>query len=118
MKITTDLKKSISLSTLASLVVILPATWLVLKPLIAVSLAEDIKATVHREIKPLNSAFVVLLQSNITSIRHRIATLEYRRDQPPEGDYTENDANELVTLKMELSSSVVALEALSNGVGE
>lgn len=104
--------RSISLSALASLVVILPVVWLLMKPLIASSLAGEIKQTVHTEMRPMNTALIALLQTNVANIRRRIARLEYRRDHPPADDYTERDADELVNLQIELASSVVAMDAL------
>lgn len=102
-------------SSLVSLVVILPALWFVMKPLISDALAEDIEQTVKQEIQPLNSAFVALLEANVANVRRRISRLEYKRDHPPPGDYTEQDADDLVNLQIELTSSAAALNALRQG---
>ena len=104
--------KHVSLSTISSLIVLLPVMWLLVKPLIAASLAEDVKATVKQEVVPLNNAFSVMMRRNITELRREIAQMEFRRDQPPEEDWTAEDARELVRLKEDLESSLAALRAL------
>ena len=104
---------NISLSTIMSLIVVIPVMWLLVKPLISEALAEDIKLTVAAEIQPLNSAFVALLRTNIANTRRKIAQLEFKRDNPPPGDWTPQDVEELVNLQLDLSSSEEALAALT-----
>lgn len=99
-------KQSISLSTLAStvssLLVLIPVLWFIGKPLISEALAEDIKDIVKEEVEPINNAFTVLLQRDITALRKEIASLRFR--QRTGEDWTEEDAEYLTELEIELDA--------------
>jgi len=101
-------------STLASALVVFAAVWAFVKPVIADALADDITVIVQQEVAPLNSAFVILLRTDIANMRREIAQLEFRRDNPPEGDWSSQDASRLVNLQLDLASSSQALKALEN----
>lgn len=102
----------IGINQIVTYATLVPIFWFVAQPLIVNALAEDIKQTVQTEVAPLNSAFVALLRSNIANTRRKIAQLEFRRDNPPANDWSSLDAEELVNLKIDLSSSQAAVAAL------
>ncbi|MCK5644826.1 MAG: hypothetical protein KAJ19_28765 [Gammaproteobacteria bacterium] len=96
---------------------LVPIFWFIIQPILVDALAEEmqegIKQTVQQEIMPINAAFVALLQTNIANTRRKIARLEFKRDQPPVGDWTSQDAEDMVNLQLELASSESALAALT-----
>lgn len=112
----------IGINQIVTYATLIPILWFVAQPILvgAVSeaMAEDIKQTVNNEIQPLNTAFVALLRTNIANTRRKIAQMEFRRDNPPDGDWTAQDAEELVNLQLELSSSEAALKALTQPESE
>jgi hypothetical protein len=116
-RVTKEQGINISASVFVSWLTIGAAFWLVAKPILVASvstaMAEDIKQTVQQEIAPINAAFVALLQTNIANTRRKIARLEFKRDQPPNGDWTAQDSEDMVNLQLELSSSESALAALT-----
>lgn len=107
----------IGINQIVTYATLAPILWFVAQPILvnAVSsaMAEDIKQTVQQEIMPINAAFVALLQTNIANTRRKIARLEFKRDQPPAGDWTTQDAEDMVNLQLELASSESALAALT-----
>lgn len=111
-------KKEITISTIASFIVsmaaIIPILWFVGKPLISNALAEDIQKTVQTEIKPLNNAFIALMRKDVSQLRKQIAAMEYRRDNPPDDDWTQEDAERLVELREELEATQSAIAALKS----
>lgn len=117
-KITKEQGVSISLSTITSVVALIPILWFVGQPILvsAVSeaMAEDIQQQVQQGVAPLNMAFVAIIQSNIADLRRQIAAMEFRRDNPPPDDWTAEDAQELVNLRIDLDTQEDALEALMN----
>lgn len=104
---------TITWSTFTSAIVIIPVVWFIIQPLMLNAMASDIQKTVQTELIPLNTAFVTLLRGNIASMRRQIAVMEFRRDQPPQGDWTENDVQALVNLKLELSTAEAAVRTLT-----
>jgi sensor domain CHASE-containing protein len=107
----------IGLNQIVTYATLVPIFWFIVQPLLVNALAEEmqesIKQTVQQEIKPINAAFVALLQTNIANTRRKIARLEFKRDQPPNGDWTSQDAEDMVNLQLELASSESALTALT-----
>ncbi len=104
--------KGIGVNQLITYATLVPIFWFVVQPILVEALAVDIKKTVQKEVEPLSSAFIVLLRNNITDTHRKIARLEFRRDSPPPGDWTAQDSEELVDLRIELSSNEQALRAL------
>ena len=92
----------ISTSTLATLVIVVPTMWLLMKPLIASALADDIKETVQEQLRPLESSFNVLLTRDINALRKEIAGLKFR--QRTGDDWTAEDAAYLADLEIELEA--------------
>lgn len=103
----------IGINQIATYATLIPIFWFIGQPLLVDALADDIKQAVQQEVAPLNSAFVALLRTNIANTRRKIAQLEYKRDNPPSGDWTAQDAEDLVNLSLELSSSEEAVAALT-----
>ena len=116
--ITKDQGVRLSLGVIISWITIGGFLWTVGQPILvsAVSdaMAEDIQAQVQQGVAPLNMAFVAIIQSNIADLRRQIAAYEFRRDNPPPDDWTAEDAQELVNLRIELDTQEDALEALMN----
>lgn len=101
------------LVTYASLV---PIFWFILQPILVDALAEEmqqtIKQTVASQVQPINVAFVALLQREINSTRKDMAGLRFRRDNPPVDDWTQDDAEYLADLEIQLDALEEAKDAL------
>ncbi len=102
--------KAISLSAAITWIPLIPLLWFVGKPLIAESLAEDIKQTVQAEVAPINNAFVALLQRDINATRKDIAALKFR--QRSNDEWTQDDAEYLADLEIQLDALEEAKSAL------
>jgi hypothetical protein len=105
----------ISIAAVLSWIPLIPVFWFLVKPILisAVSdaVADDIQQQVKSEVKPLNSAFKVLLQNDINTKRKQIASLNYKRTRHP-NDWAESDAKLLVDLEIELDSLQEAYKEL------
>ncbi len=99
-----EISVSTVLSTIASLAVVLPTLWFIGRPLISESLAEDFKQIAQEQAQPIKSAFSVLLTRDINYLRKQITALEFQRDNPPEDDWTAEDAEYLTELDIELEA--------------
>ena len=104
---TIERRKTISMAAVLSWIPLVPVFWLLAEPLLirAVSeaVAEDIQYQVQIEIRPLNSAFKVLLQRDILSLKKDIASVEFKRDHSA-NSWTGEDAEKLVYLEDELEA--------------
>ncbi len=102
---------------LISWLTIVGTLWMFGKPFLvsAVSeaVAEDIQEQVKAGTAPLNRAFVALLRGNIADIRKEIASMEFRRDNPPTDDWVSDDAEDLVDLHLTLEAQEDAVSALT-----
>ena len=116
MKVTKEDSVRISLAAVMSWIPLVPFLWFVFQPILvtAVSeaMADQIQTQIKQEVAPIGAAFTVLVKRDIVSLRRRIAEMEFRRDNPPDGDWTADDAEDLVDLVLELESSQAALTAL------
>ncbi len=97
---------SISVATIATWIPLIPLLWFVGKPImvesVSAAMAEDVQVTVQKEVAPINNAFVVLIDRDITKIRKEIAGLEFRESR---GDnWTSKDASYLADLEIELDA--------------
>ena len=110
MKVTKEKGIEISLSTVASLLVVIPVMWLLIRPLIATSLAEDIKRTVAMEMQPINNAFVALLQRDVNMTKKEIAALRFNQNRAE--DWDQGDAKHLADKEIELTALEEAKDAL------
>ncbi len=99
-------------STVASLAVVIPVLWYVGKPLISEALAEDFKQIAQEQAQPIRSAFSVLLTRDINSLRKEIAALKFRQRQ--DEDWTEDDAEYLADLQIEVEALAEAKEQLKD----
>ncbi|KKL12226.1 hypothetical protein LCGC14_2537880 [marine sediment metagenome] len=106
-------------STLHSIIVswipLVGAFWFLAKPILitAVSeaVADDIKIQVESSIRPINSAFKVLLGQQILNLKKDIAATEYKRDHESE-DWLNEDSQQLVSMESELKALEEAKEEL------
>lgn len=112
MRVTKQQGLDISLSTLATLFVVIPSMWFLVKPLIATSLASDIQETVATQVQPISNAFVALLVRDINTTKREIAALEYRERRAE--DWTAEDATYLADKEIELSALEEAKAALED----
>jgi len=107
---------NISTSVAISWITLGGFAWLVAEPLLIASVSEamgeEIQLTVQNEIAPINSAMTALLGASIVRLRKDIAAMEYRRDNPPAGDWSLEDTQELVLLRTDLEATRLALTAL------
>ena len=103
------------LSVAASLVVVVPAIWFVIQPLLLSSLntamAQETREIVKAEVAPLSAGFTVIIQQNILRLRKEIAQLE-RRQRLPEG-LTREETDTLVDLRSQLEAQQMALAELA-----
>lgn len=103
---------NVSLSTVATIVALVPAFWFIGKPIlvsqISTALASEFEETIDRKQAPVEAAFKALLRSEITELRKEIARL---RTHENSDDWTEDDAEYLAELRIEL-------EALQEAYGE
>lgn len=108
--------KHISISVLASTIPVLLAVWFFIKPAVVLAVGEElqeqVQQTVAAEVRPINVALGVMLQNAVANISRQIAAMEFRRDFPPIGDWSNADAQELTNLELNLKSNVTALAAL------
>ena len=95
---------------------LVPIFWFILQPILVDALAEEmqdtIKQTVASQVQPINTAFVALLQREINSTRKDIAGERFRRDNPPVDDWTQDDAEYLADLEIQLDALEEAKDAL------
>ena len=107
----------ISVSMLGTLTVLVPAFWFLAKPIlvssISTAMAANVQAQIKQEVAPLNIAFTAIIRKEVTRLKKEIASMEWRRDNPPDDDWTEEDATNLVDRKEELVGQEAALDALT-----
>ncbi len=106
----TDLKDhgmNISISTIATLIPVFAGVWFVMQPLmvaqISTAMAQELEDKIEDKTAPIQSAFRVLLLSDINRLKRNIAKLEHKRDRESES-YTESDAVRLADYKIELDA--------------
>lgn len=102
----------IGINQLVTYVTLVPIFWFILQPLLVDAMAEDIKAIVTSQIAPVNNAFVALLQRDINATRREMATLRFQRDNPPDDDWTSDDALYLADLEIQMDALEEAKDAL------
>lgn len=102
----------IGANQLVTYAILIPVFWFILQPLLVDAMAEDIKAIVSEQIAPVNNAFVALLQRDINSTRKDMAALRFRRDNPPDEDWTAEDAAYLADLEITMDALEEAKGAL------
>lgn len=112
-KITKEQGIRMTWSTAASALIVLASSWVFMKPVISSALAEDTRRIVQTEIQPLSSAFLTLLKSDVANMKRKIARMKFRRDTPPNGDWTDIDNEELTNMEINLTSNEAAVKALS-----
>jgi hypothetical protein len=101
----------ISLSTIATLIPVLGVLWFFAQPVLVSAIAADLDDMIEQKQAPIQSAFKALLVSESTKIKRRAAKLEFVRDHHPE-EWTEDYADELAELKIELDALAEAMEEL------
>jgi hypothetical protein len=107
----------IGINQIVTYVTLIPVFWFILQPLLLNAMAEDIKDIVAEQTEPINNAFVALLQRDINATRKEIAALKFRRDNPPNDDWTAEDASYLADLEIQmdaLEEAKAALQANNN----
>ncbi len=107
--------KTISLAAVLSWLPLVPIFWFVVKPLLVTAVSEavadDIKTQVEQGVRPINSAFKLLLQSDINKLKRDIAMLEFREEHEPE-TWGQEAAMLLSDKKIELKALEEAEEEL------
>lgn len=93
---------------------LVPIFWFIIQPILVSALAEEmqqsIEQTVAKQVDPINSAFVALLQRDINATKKEIAALKFRQRQ--DEDWTVGDAEYLADLEIQLAALEEAKEAL------
>ena len=108
----------ISAAALLSWIPLIPIFWFIVKPILVTGVSEamasDVAEQIQKESAPIKNAFSVLILRDISYLRKEIAGMEFRRDNPPADDWTAQDADDLVELRLELESMRSALFALES----
>ena len=95
---------------------LIPVFWFIVKPILVTGVSEamasDVAQQIQKEAAPIKNAFSVLILRDISYLRKEIAAMEFRRDNPPVDDWTAQDAQDLVELRLELESMRSALNEL------
>jgi hypothetical protein len=93
---------------------LVPIFWFIIQPILVSALAEEmqqsIEQTVAKQVDPINSAFVALLQRDINATKKDIAALKFRQRQNE--DWTVDDAEYLADLEIQLAALEEAKAAL------
>ena len=93
---------------------LVPIFWFIIQPVLVDALAEEmqqsIEQTVAKQVDPINSAFVALLQRDINATKKDIAALRFRQRQ--DEDWTVDDAEYLADLEIQLAALEEAKAAL------
>ena len=93
---------------------LVPIFWFIIQPILVSALAEEmqqsIEQTVAKQVDPINSAFVALLQRDINATKKDIAALKFRQRQ--DDDWTVDDAEYLADLEIQLAALEEAKAAL------
>ena len=104
------------MAAVLSWVPLIPVFWFIVKPILVTAVSEamasDVAQQIQKEAAPIKGAFSVLILRDISYLRKEIAAMEFRRDNPPEDDWTADDAQDLVELQLELESMREALSEL------
>jgi hypothetical protein len=103
----------IGVNQLVTYLTLIPIFWFILQPLIITALAEDIKEIVAQQTEPINNAFVALLQRDINATRKEMAALRFRQ-RDDDTDWTEDDAEYLADLEIQLDALEEAKSALQD----
>jgi len=107
--------KTISLAAVLSWLPLIPVFWFIVKPILVTAVsdavADDIHTQVQAGVQPINSAFKLLLQSDINKLKRDIAMLEFREEHEPEA-WGQEAAMLLSDKKIELKALEEAKEEL------
>lgn len=83
---------------------------------VAEKLEAQVRATVQNEVAPVarqvkagNAGLKAIIMGNITALEDDISRLEFVRDQPPNGDWTDDHRRELLAKKRALATQRAAL---------
>lgn len=118
MQVSKESKLSITYSTIAAWITIVPAVWFMAKPVMTAAVAEELKEQIKQqmqeEVRPLSASFAVMLRRSIRELRREIIALEFQMQEAREGrgSWTLEDAQNLADLRVELRSNEEALRAL------
>jgi hypothetical protein len=104
-----DLKQhgfQVSVSTVMTLAAVVPVLWFIGKPLlieqISTAMASEFNDAIDEKQAPVQNAFKVLLQTEITKLRKEIAAMKYRQRNGEDWDGA--DAEYLAELEIELEA--------------
>lgn len=117
MPVTPAERKSIGVSTIASLVavsaIVLPGAWYLVKPALAKEVAGEltlvVEQTVQKKLAPLNVGFKAILQQNIDRLRREISVLENKQRA---GALTDQEVRDLVDKRIDLDGQIEALSGI------
>lgn len=114
----TDIKDKgieISLSTVGTLVPVIAVLWFIIQPMmlrdLSVAMADDLKEQMEEHAAPMESAFKILLLSDINATKRSIAALEFSREDNPDA-WTAERAQILVDNEIALLALQEAYRAL------
>ena len=110
-----DRTVDVSIGSLVSMLALGSMLWFIIQPLmilqISSALAEDFEEQIATAQEPIQTAFKVLLLSDINRLKRSIARLEYREEHESDG-WTVNDATRLADYRIELEAFIEASDDL------
>lgn len=113
---------------LLTLAALLPLWQYGLQPIFVTAVAQEageeldtkVKAAVKGEIGPIeakvaagNAGLKAVILGNITALENDVSELEYKRDFPPDNDWTDEDRRRLLQKRRQLATQREALAAIS-----
>ena len=114
-KITREQGFRMTLTAVLSYLPLIPVFWFLVKPIlveaVSVAVADDVQQQVEEGVKPISSAFKILLMPMIDEKKREIAALEFKKTER-NGDWTAEDAQKLVDCEIELEAMIAAKEEL------
>jgi hypothetical protein len=113
-EMTKEQGQRMTITAIVSYLPLIPIFWFIVKPILVNSVSEamagEVQQTVQQEVEPIANAFVALLLRDVNATRKEIAALKFR--QRRQDDWTEDDAEYLAELEIELEALRDAVNAL------
>jgi hypothetical protein len=101
----------VSLTTVVTVIVAVATAY----PTARAVLAQEIKDQIKQEIKPLQDAQIITISATVRNLRNAIVALEFKRDMcggNVDGCWTLRDAEDLTSVRVDLTAAEAALKAL------
>lgn len=104
--------RTISVSTVISVIVLLTLLWAFAKPWVMNDLEPELQAQVSEALRPTHKAFEVLLEAQIQVTARDLVRLRYKRDREPTYPWGLQDDLELQAKEAVFEAQIKALAEL------